>query len=353
MKAAIAIFATLFACGILAAVAWYGFRSSPAHRPASAPMPQPAPVSDHRTTKSYQGKRVLEVDSYHEGFGWTASITRGVKTVLNGSGAELKVLRLDTKRNPSEEFKKEAALRAKKTIEEFKPDVVIGSDDNVSKYLIVPFYKDANLPFVFCGVNWTAAEYGYPFKNVTGQIEVTHIKETMALLETYAKGESVGILISDTFTEHKDVENFRKVLGVEFKREYYVKTYAEWKEKFVRIQREVDMMILGSFPAIPDFDREDALTFVFNEYRIPSGTTNAEFMPYAHLGVVKDPAELGRWAARTALRILDGTAPADIPIVRNKVGRLYLNLRLAKKLNIVFEPDLLPNATIIREETPE
>ena len=64
------------------------------------------------------------------------------------------IFRMDTKRNTDEEFKKTAALKAKAEIEASKPDVVIAADDNASKYLIQPYFKDASLPFVFCGVNW-------------------------------------------------------------------------------------------------------------------------------------------------------------------------------------------------------
>ena len=47
--------------------------------------------------------------------------------------------------------------KAKAEIDAFKPDVVIAADDNASKYLIEPYFKDAALPFVFCGVNWDAS----------------------------------------------------------------------------------------------------------------------------------------------------------------------------------------------------
>ena len=37
---------------------------------------------------------------------------------------------------------------------------------------LITFFDDADLPVVFCGVNWDAATYGYPFKNATGIVEV-------------------------------------------------------------------------------------------------------------------------------------------------------------------------------------
>jgi hypothetical protein len=52
---------------------------------------------------------------------------------------------MDTKRNTDDHFKKNAAQKGKSVIEEYNPDIVIAADDNASKYLIVPYFKDASL----------------------------------------------------------------------------------------------------------------------------------------------------------------------------------------------------------------
>ncbi|MCP4577870.1 MAG: hypothetical protein GY846_16475 [Deltaproteobacteria bacterium] len=57
-------------------------------------------------------------------------------------------------------------------------------------------------------------------------------------------------------------------------------------------------------------------------------------MLYALLGYLKVPEEQGNWSARTALKILDGTAPSDIPIVKNTQGALVVNARIAAKTGI-------------------
>ena len=54
----------------------------------------------------YSGKKVLFVDSYHEGYAWSDGITNSIKQTLEGSGVELKIFRMDTKRNRSDESKK-------------------------------------------------------------------------------------------------------------------------------------------------------------------------------------------------------------------------------------------------------
>ena len=129
-------------------------------------------------------KKVLYIDSYHAEYIWSRDITAGVRSVLNPrKDIELKIFRMDTKRNMGEADKKNAAQKARELIESWRPDVVIASDDNASKYLIAPYYKNAKLPFVFCGLNWDAAIYGFPADNITGMVEVAMLEPTIDTLK--------------------------------------------------------------------------------------------------------------------------------------------------------------------------
>jgi len=67
-------------------------------------------------------------------------------------------------------------------------------------------------------------------------------------------------------------------------------------------------------------------------------------MKYALLGITKIPEEQGEWQAGTALKILDGASPSSIPLVKNKRGKLMVNLKIAEKLGAVFSPSVLKNA---------
>jgi len=127
-----------------------------------------------------QAARCLWVSSYASGYAWEDGIGRGIHSVLDGK-CEIKKFHMNTKVHRSQEFGQQQAKLAKQLIENYKPDVVIASDDNVSKYLVTPYYKNSHIPFVFCGINWTAEEYDYPFKNTTGIIEVDPVQP---LIET-------------------------------------------------------------------------------------------------------------------------------------------------------------------------
>lgn len=288
----------------------------------------------------YAGKRVLYVNSYHLGYPGSDPIAEGIAAVLDPLGISWRTLYMDTKRNPAEDFSRAAALRVRGEIAAMDPDVVIASDDNAAKYLIAPYYRDAGLPFVFCGVNWDAAVYGFPYRNVTGMVEVALVPEILAHLRRYAKGERIGFIAGEHLSERKNLEHYRARFGIRFERVYFAATFAQWQDAFLRLQDEVDMVTMTSHAGIGDWDQAAALAFVERHTRVPVGTEHEWEMPLALVGVLKDFREMGEWSARAALMILDGTPPTRIPIAANQRGRLMFNPRIAARLGIAELPPL-------------
>ncbi|MEM9681909.1 MAG: ABC transporter substrate binding protein [Pseudomonadota bacterium] len=292
------------------------------------------------SAQDHSGKRVLHIDSYHQGNEWNDRIAEAVRETLADTGVDLKVIHLDTKRNKAEDFKKAAAVHAKKVIEEFKPDVVTTSDDNAAKYLIMGHYKDADLPFVFSGLNWDASVYGLPYSNVTGMVEVSPIPQIIALMRKHAKGKRLGLLTEDSPTKRKELEYHRKLFGLDYEKTYFVSSFDAWKSSFLEAQDSVDMLLLLGVAGVKGWDNEAARKFAEANTRIPSGTDFGWLMHVSLLGVGKVPEEQGRWAAKAALKILDGVRPSDIPLAYNKEGQLLMNKTIAGKLGISDFPPL-------------
>ncbi|MCP4044158.1 MAG: hypothetical protein GY731_19760 [Gammaproteobacteria bacterium] len=296
----------------------------------------------------YQGRRVLHVASYHPEFFWTSGIHRGIERALAHSGVELRVLYMDTKRNRSREFMQQAVRNARQVIEDFAPEVVITSDDNAAKYLIAPHYKDTDLPFVFCGVNWDASVYGLPAGNVTGMEEVELVEPLIRQLRRYARGDRLGILSTNTLSGRRNIEYHDKLFGIHYDRIYRADTFDEWKQAYLKLQKEVDMMITETHTAVAGWNREEFDRFAEEHIRIPTGSTAVDRASYSVLSYGRIPEEQGEWAAKTALQILDGTPPGEIPVVRNRQSKLYLNVRLSNKLNLVIDRSIYRRAEIVQ-----
>lgn len=278
-------------------------------------------------------QKVLYIDSYHKGFDWSDGITRAIEATFEGKNIDLRIFRMDTKRNTSEEFKKEAARKAMDLIKSFRPDVVIASDDNASKYLIVPHFKNADLPFIFCGVNNDATKYGYPFRNVTGMVEVAPVAKLIYSLKHFNRVEKVGYLASDTMTEHMDGNSYEEEINITYIQRY-AKTFDAWVAEYKALQNEVDMLIVGNNAGITDWDEAAAQRVIRSHTKIPTGCVYDWVIDHAFLGYTKDPEEHGQWAATTALQILAGSSAGSIPIVKSRKGNLIINAQLASVLGV-------------------
>ena len=278
---------------------------------------------------SADAARCVYISSYHKGYAWSDGVERGLLRTL-GDKCEISIFNMDTKRHRDEDSIKRAALEAKRLIDTLQPDVVIASDDNASKYLIVPYYKDADIPFVFCGVNWTVEQYGYPFSNVTGMIEVAAIEQMFdkaaAITGKIRHAYYIG---ADTLTEKKNLMRFEaggNASNIKISSRL-VSTRASWIKAYREAQLS-DLVIIGSNAGIPDWDRDDVLTAITPITTTLSATNHGWMMPYTMFGMTKIPEEQGEWAGKVAIEILNGTRASAIPIIPNRNFDIIVNNKL-------------------------
>ena len=285
-------------------------------------------------------KKILFVDSYHQGYTASSHIVSGVKEALTGHNIDFKLIEMDSKRNPEPADIKVSALKVKTIIDAYQPDVLIACDDNAAKYLIEPFYKNSDLPIVFCGINWNASIYGFPFRNMTGIVEVALVSEIIRHLKKHSKGNRIGFLGGDRLSERKNRQYYQKRFNIDFAKTYFASSFEQWQHAFAKLQDEVDMLIITTHAGITDWNDADAQTFVEKHVKIPVATENEWEMSHALVGITKDYKEMGLWSGHTALKILAGIPPNQIPITSNKKGKLFFNTRIAKILGITKVPEL-------------
>ena len=256
---------------------------------------------------------------------------------------DIRQVNMDTKRNKQEEYKKKKGLEAKQLIESWKPDVVITADDNAAKYVIQAHYKDHDIPFVFCGVNWTAAEYGFPYSNVTGMVEVAPIYPLLdKVLDLIPEAKTAVYIGARTLTEHKNAARFDSALekiNIHLD-STLVSTVAEWLSAYNEAQ-QYDFVIIGSNSGIDDWDQENIVGKIKTLGQKLSVTNHDWMMPYSMLGFTKVPEEQGEWAAQAALNILNGIEISQIAIVPNRKWDIWTNLSLLKASNTTLPEGLM------------
>ena len=270
--------------------------------------------------------RCLFVSSYHRGYDWSDGVERGLRSVLEGR-CQLRQIDWDSKRKKDPTQIRRAAAETKALIDRWRPQVVITADDNAAKYLIQDFYRDADQPFVFCGVNWTVDEYGFPYSNVTGMVEIAPITPMLRKAsELTNQGRRALYIGADTLTERKNRDRFLVAAAdLDLLLDHrLVATQADWLDAY-RLGQDYDFVVLGSNAGIDGWDADEvrrALTPLTDKLSV---TNHGWMMPFALFGMTKVPEEQGEWSGQAALAILAGMSAADIPIVANRKWEYWIN----------------------------
>lgn len=291
-------------------------------------------------------KQCLYISSYHPDYVWDMGQRRGLEPILKNH-CELKTFFMDTKRNKGAEFAQKKALEAKALIESWQPDVIIAADDNASRYLVKPYFRDAKLPIVFCGVNFSVKEYGFPYKNVTGIIEVEPFPPLLKEIKTLIPNAKNGVfLAADVPTQHKVFKYFDLIFqkkGIATKA-IFVKTLAQWQQAYKDAQ-SADFIYIGNSAGINDWNEEQAVSFVMQHSKHKFVVTTYPWMlRLAMLAFTKVPEEQGEWAAKVALRILQGERPDSIPIVANRKWNLFVNKQILDSAGLALPRRIMRKA---------
>jgi len=285
-------------------------------------------------------RKLFYISSYHPGYAPSDAVMAGIYEVVGASNARLDVFFMDTKRYPEPDAIAAKADEAMEIIGRIRPEVIIASDDNAVRYVVAEHFKQGPIPCVFCSVDWTCEPYGLPTDNVTGMLEVWPVRETVEVLrEDYPNMKRVTVLSENTASEQKNKAMLDTIFGeVGLDATYALAdTYDEWKMHFLKANAESDVIFLPTYGAIRDWDAADAQAFVRKHTQVPVFTCDDFLMKYAVFGVTKVGQEQGQWAARTALRILRGKRPTQIPVTQNQQTIAYVNTTLAEKIG--FKPD--------------
>lgn len=292
-------------------------------------------------TQSTTGKKkIIYINSYHQGFPPSDQITRGVMENLPSDTFEIHSYFMDTKRNTSESYILQKVDELRDSIQQIQPDAIIASDDNAMKYLVVPHLRGTKTPIVFCGVNWSVSQYDLSELNITGSIEILPIAELIQTIRPYyPEMRTILVLNENTTTSRKTQPILDTLLGnhgLEVTQEL-VDDFTQWKEAFVRGNASHDIIYLQTRGAIRAWDAEKAKRHIEEFIQIPVVTCEEFMMSYAVFGLTQLSEEQGIQAAEITKRIINGIPPAEIPITRNTMSKVWLNPGLANRIG--FDPD--------------
>lgn len=116
-------------------------------------------------------------------------------------------------------------------------------------------------------------------------------------------------------------------------------TMSEFEEKFKSVQ-SVDVILMSNNLVLKDWDVVRAKQIVMDNAKALTMTVDEWMTPFTMLGFTQVGQEQGKYAASTALKILEGTKPSEIAIIPNREWNLFVNEPLLAKAGINIPSDL-------------
>ncbi len=301
--------------------------------------------------------RVLLISSYHPGFPTFFQQIEGVKSAFGDRQIVFDVEFMDSKRFPDraniENFCSYLSYKLSLT---GKYDAVMTADDNalvfVSEYRHMLF---PDVPVVFFGVNdMDRAVSLSADSDITGVVEAVSMKETISLMFSLFPESRKIIAISDaTPSGIGDSKTYQQLTG-EFPGKNFSHislaeiSFEQLPGVLKKIPSENPVLLLSAYT-----DR-NGKTLLFEEsLKIIRENLSA---PIWHLwyhgigdgligGKVISHHEQGKTAGEMVMRILDGTDPANIPLVRESPNRYIFDHHELRRFGISLSD--LPEDSLI------
>ncbi len=269
---------------------------------------------------------VLILHSYHKGYRWTDNVMEGMEDVLNDApDFECHVEYMDTKRHaPEEMFPLLRDLYSRK-FADILFDVILSSDDNALNFLMT--HRGALFgaaPIVFCGVNNFSPVRIAGQAGVTGVTEEISLKETVDLALKLHPGTQHIIALSDrTPTGRYNLDLLAAVkpdialrAGITEINDF---TLPELEATLKQSPRDAVILLLSFFRDRNGkaYTLQEGVDFINRVCDLPVYSAWDFAMGKGVVGgrVVSGRVQ-GKTAAQMASRILAGTAPENISIVR-------------------------------------
>ena len=301
------------------------------------------------------GGRVLLVHSYNTGYPWVDSITRGVRQTLAGSGIQLEVFYMDTKRNTGLEWKTKSGEMAMERVKALQPDVVIAADDNAQEYFAKKLAGQENPRVVFLGVNADPAKYGYPASNITGILERPFVAETMSLLKEISPQAKTAAVITDkSETSDGVIEYIKSLKALPLRIVMIVQpeTFKEWQETVEKAQHIADAIIFNTYHTVRRGNEKLSMSpgevikwTLANNTKPEAGLLEFNMEDGVMCGVAESGEEYGREAGEMARQMITaGKTANDFPVKITEKGIRMINISAAGNLGITIPGQVIASA---------
>lgn len=284
------------------------------------------------------------------------AVCEGIKESFKPAGIEPVFLWVELDSLATEEAKSAAADTVIASARALKPDLIMTINDNILKYVVT---KVADLPVVFCWIFNPPQVLGLPKDNITGVTRGSYAADIWIMTKQLTGGKTVALLSKNNPSMAgvkaylaAGADKLEAASGVRYKEMYLVDTFDAWKN--VVNTFACDFIYLADTSRLKDGDRElprkEAVGWTVEHSKVPVvAATEADVEDGALFAIVTSERTIGMQAAESALKILNGTSPSQVPYVTSTKGKLVINIKTAQKYKMDIPYDLLASADKVYE----
>lgn len=303
---------------------------------------------------------ILILNSYHKGYSWSDDVLNGIESAIYHQfpGAQISIEYLDTKRNSSAQYMAKLETLYE---EKFRPglfDLIIATDDNGINFALNKKEQlFGDIPLVFCGANNMDPSSAEEIINATGVLEHSDIKGTIELaLILRPNTDKIFVVNDKTVTGEKVRDVFFDVIA-EFSKP--VELHFLEDLPLAQLEKEVEEIDGDSIVLLLAYLRDKNGTYYAPQQtasrlskasQVPIFSVWDFFFNHGILGGVLTFGHLhGEAAGEMAVKILQGIAPEDLPIIANGGNRLVIDYR--QLLRFSLDERKIPREAIIKNLT--
>jgi ABC-type uncharacterized transport system substrate-binding protein len=310
--------------------------------------------------------RLFLIRSYGVDDVWGQQIRTGLLETLSRSGYDrvagslvLTEFVLNAERYRGTEVDNAVVSAVLNSIEASMADAVVVVDDPAARS-IIPNYSGPDLPFVYCGLNGEPGTYGLTGENVTGVLERPYPIQTIRMAQDLGDEIHEVLIVSDTsLSGRASVTKISEVLSADETLPARVTTgmTSEWEGWQRLVQEEfaqVDAVLMGQHAGLVAEDGEtvpedEVLAYTLENSPVPVfGLWLGDVQQGAVGGLTVAPYEQGRAAAHLVVRIVEGTAPSELPPVTPDRNVLAVNVAAVERWSLKVPLELLVSARVLR-----
>jgi signal transduction histidine kinase/CheY-like chemotaxis protein len=299
-------------------------------------------------------RHVLLINSYHKGFQWTDNVVRGIESVITArSDIELYTEYMDARRITKKSLFQHLYAYYASKFSQTKFDLIIASDNDALNFLVR--YRDAlfpRIPVVFCAIANFSVDMLEGKLLFTGVAEEFDVKATVdTALKLHPDAKELVAVVNDTPGGLARRQLFLDAAATAGKAlQATVVTdpvLSEFEHSLKDKQRDTIVIHLGLFrdsadSTIPVEESTRRLAL----HNVPMYGIRDYYLPHGVIGgMMVSGFHQGEKAAQMALKVLDGTPVAELPLAGKDTNRYMFDYTQLLRFNL--DPSLLPAGSIL------